>query len=397
MVEKIKLQGLSFVPGKEPVTDPEGRTLYISAPEITFDSAAKSWQTKNEEINRQIDRRNYQIVVLTSYQDDVTGSFYNTLNHGRFRNSPIATTIEQAFPDGETQTILDKEDPEARSIYIVSSILTEKDLERVRRVADHFVNTLGAQFITLVSPFFGYTREDKNVDKDSHYIPSTTNIRAAIGGLKTFVDRMIVIDPHSSATQACAAMFDIPLAPISPWKLMIDELKKRIEINPENSVVVRPDKGRNLATTRIGEYLSIPPVSFDKVRISGQSVFFYKLSEEEKTLVKGKNCIIYDDEASTMGTIYTLAEALTEYEAKSLAVCLVHCKFTPGWERRIRHSLFSEILGTDSRQPIGNIRIAENIKIISLEPLLKQLIEADIEGSNYWRNEQFRPMILQEK
>jgi len=397
MVERINPQKFSFTPGKEPVTDSKGRTVYIRAPEITFDSAVKFWQAKNKEIHHLIDRKNFQIVVLTPYQGDVAGEFYKTQKHGYFGISPVATTIEQAFPDGETQTIIDKENLEAQSIYIVSSILTEKDLERVKRVADHFVNTLGARFITLVCPFFGYTREDKNINKDGCYVPSTTNIRAAIGGLKAFVDRMIVIEPHSSATQACAAMFGIPLAPISPWKLIMDELKKRVEIIPEKFVVVQPDKGRNLAATRIGQYLQIPSVSFDKIRLSGQAVTVYELSEGEKSIVKGKHCLIYDDEASTMGTVYTLAEALSGYGAKSLAVCLVHCKFTPGWETKIKHPLFSIIMGTNSRQPIGNINIAKNIKIISLEPLLRQLIGADIEGVNYWQDELFRPMILQEK
>ena len=96
-----------------------------------------------------------------------------------------------------------------------------------------------------------------------------------------------------------------------------------------------------------------------------------------------------------MGTIHAITEALQGYGAKSLAVCLVHCKFTPGWENKIKHPLFSIILGTDSRQPIGNINIAESIEIVSLEPLLRQIIEADIKGVNFWKDLQFKKMILQ--
>ena len=125
---------------------------------------------------------------------------------------------------------------------------------------------------------------------------------------------------------------------------MIDSLSKKIKIDLKNYVVIRPDKGRNLSAIRIQEHLKIPSVSFEKVRVSGQAVTLYELSEEEKKLVINKNCIIYDDEASTMGTIYSLAEALKGYQAKSLAVCLVHCVFAPGWETKIKHPLFSASL-----------------------------------------------------
>jgi len=98
-----------------------------------------------------------------------------------------------------------------------------------------------------------------------------------------------------------------------------------------------------------------------------------------------------------MGTIYALAEALKGYGAKSLAISLVHCKFTPGWENKIKHPLFSLVLGTDSRQPIGNINIADNIELISLAPLVRELIEADIKGVNFWKDKKFKDLILQEE
>lgn len=389
---------LFFTRGKKPVKDKIGRTLFTHAPEITYEFSSDFWQSKNNEINRKIKRTSAQVVVLTPHQDDVTHVIYKSLKHRPLCRFPVATTVEQVFPDGEELKILiDDEAPKAKSIYIVASISSERDFGRVRKVADHYKNTLTAKFVTLICPYLGSTREDKNITSRGEYEPSVTSVRAEIGGLSPFIDRMIIIEPHSGATQACAAMFGIPLAPISPWKLMIEELTKKVKINPRDTVVVRPDSGRNLAAIRIGQYLKIPSVSFDKIRLSGQAVTVYELSEREKSIVKDKHCLIYDDEASTMGTVYALAEALLGYGAKSLIVCLVHCKFTPGWETRMKHPLFSTILGTDSRQPIGNINIADNIELISLEPILRQLIEADIRGVNFWRDKQFKPMILQEK
>lgn len=389
---------LVYLKDKKPIKDEFGRTLFFHAPELTYKFSSDFWQNKNKEINQRIKKRNNaQVVVLTPHQNDVTHEVYKSLKHHSLGKYPVATTVEQGFPDGELKILIDNEAIKAQSIYIVASILNERDFSRVKKVADHYKNTLNAKFITLICPYLGSTREDKNITPQDGYEPSVTSVRAEIGGLSPFIDRMMVIEPHSSAAQACAAQFGIPLAPISPWKLVIEELLKRIKVNPENAVVVRPDKGRNLAAVHIGGFLKIPFISFDKVRVSGQAVSLYELSDEEKNLVKAKTCLLYDDEASTMGTIYALAEALKGYGAKSLAISLVHCKFTPGWENKIKHPLFSLVLGTDSRQPIGNINIADNIELISLAPLVRELIEADIKGVNFWKDKKFKDLILQEE
>ena len=396
MINPVKMRPY-YVKDKKPVKDEFGRNLFTRAPQLTYEFSSKFWQQKNNEIDRQINKSNTQVVVLTSHPSDVTHVIYETLKQHPIGKYAVSTTIEQEFPDGELKILIDDEATKAQSVYIVASILNERDFSRVKKIADHYKNTLNAKFITLICSYLGSTREDKNVTTKGDYEPSVTSIRAEIGGLSSFIDKMIVIEPHSFATQACAAFFGIPLAPISPWKFMIEQLSKKIKINSENFLVVRPDKGRNLAAARIGEYLNLPFVSFDKVRVSGQAVTLFELSDDEKKLVKGKICIIYDDEASTMGTIFALAEALKGYGAKTSAVCLVHCKFTSGWETKIKHPLFSLVLGTDSRQPIGNINIADNIEIVSLGSLIIELIKADIRGVNFWTDKNFKGMILQEE
>ena len=256
---------LCYTKDKKPTKDKFGRKLFVRAPEITYQFSSKAWQKKNKEINSSINRSNAQIVVLTPHQDDATHKIYKKLKHQKIGKYPVATTVEQEFPDGELKILIENEASHGQSIYIVASILNERDFSRVRKIADHYKNTLNAKLITLVCPYLGSTREDKNVNPKGEYEPSVTSIRAEIGGLSPFIDRMIVIEPHSSATQACAAYFGIPLAPISPWKLMVEELSKKISISSRNTVFVRPDKGRNLAATHIGEFLKIP---FSRVNCS---------------------------------------------------------------------------------------------------------------------------------
>lgn len=377
-----------------------GRQLFEHAEELPFSWSEDFWERKNKEM-ASIARQNCQIVVIRPNSNDVTGPLHQSLTENPLGKFPVAITTEQPFPDGETDTSIDNEAVGAQSVYLVASILNAKDLFQVAGVADHYKITLNAKFVTLVCPFLAFTRKDKNVTPDGAYEPNVTSARTGIVMLSRSIDRMIVVEPHSSATQYFAAQFGIPLAPISPLELMANTLRQRMEqkeirLNQENAVVIRPDSGRNLAAKRIGEHLRLPHVSFDKHRTSDGTVDFGELSEEDQELVRGRIGICYDDEASTMGTLYTLADKLQSYGLRALAVCIAHCKFTPGWEKRIEHPLFSIVIGTDSRQPIGNIRTASNIEIISLEPFLRQVIAADIKGINFWKDSRFKNMLIQE-
>lgn len=387
----------------------EDRWVFSRALELTRQCAAKMWVETNQSMEKSLDRSEAQIMVLTPHLKDVTPKFLNSLKEDPLGKYPVATTLEQEFPDGELDLRIINEAAQAQSLYIVASILNERDFSRVRKVADHYKDTLNACCVTLLSPFLSSTRQDKNIELDGRYRPSTLNIRAELRGLAGVVDRMVVIEPHSSATQAFAAEFGIPLLSLSPWKLMTDHLKQtgisvkengkeqKIEINPQSAVGIRPDRGRIQAAKRIGQYLGLPSVSFDKVRISGQEVDVYELPKEERELVRDRIGLIYDDEISTMGTIYALAGSLERYQAKALVVCVAHGKFTPGWETRIGHPLIKTVLCTDSREPIGNVALNEKIQVVSLAPLLRQIIAADIKGVNFWASPEFQNMILQEE
>lgn len=260
-------------------------------------------------------------------------------------------------------------------------------------MADHYRHALNAQMVTLAATFIGGGRSDKNVKKDGSYVSKTINIRAEIGALAPFVDRMMGFEPHSSATQAYAAKFGVPFAPLSPWQYLINILRSRADIVPD--VIVRPDIGRNLAAVRIGKHLGLLSVSFLKSR-DETGVEIYELPPEDQELVRGRVGVLYDDEADSVETLEKIANANLRYGMKALYACIVHPKFTGGWRERLEHPLLKGVFVTDSRPPIGNVGLLEKIEIVSLAPLLREIIEADIEGVNFWQDEKFRHMILQE-
>lgn len=407
----MPFEGLRYQPNpqKEPVFE-GGNRVYRSAPEITWSSAAEAWSNANSQIDARITRKNAQIIVFSSHQQDVTVPFYRSLLQNNLVEAQTAIMVEQCHPDNEVLMLSKNElgkSSGVKSVYIVASLSNRYDWNKVRAVADHYKTDLGVPYVTLVASYIP-SREDKNVDSTGQYRPNMVNLRTEIKANAGIIDRMMVIEPHSSATQYFAAEAGIPLVPISPWKILTDYLIKqgvqlpnsseRISLNPDNAVVIRPDKGRNIAATRISRHTHFPSVSFEKLRQSGTNVMVYDLKDTDKALIQGRIGLLYDDEASTVGTMRTIADVLMKNNALALAACLVHCKFTGEWYTNMAHPLLTTIIGTDSRTPIGNINMTmrNNIDIFSLTDLLRDLIAADLKGINFWNDPAYRSMILQQ-
>jgi len=83
---------------------------------------------------------------------------------------------------------------------------------------------------------------------------------------------MIVVEPHSSATQAFGAKHGLAVAPISPWPVMFEEGRKRgirsrehpedrVRISDFRNIIMGPDIGRNIAATRMSDATRYPLVS----------------------------------------------------------------------------------------------------------------------------------------
>lgn len=394
-----------YITRKTPVRDAQQRLVVAHAPEISYECASCLWQEMNERMDAEIDRTDAQVVILTPHED-VTRKLYDSLQKSPLGKYTVATTEEKRWQDNSSYVTLKDEAPQAQSVYVVTSMLDEADLLRAIRVASHYKHELNAKYATLIAPYMVGTREDKNVDpKDpnKNYRPNTINLYADLKAISSTFDRMICYEAHSSATQTYAAEMGMPLMSLSVWPVLIDHLKKngviidgkRVYLTPENSVVEGPDKGRNLAAKRIAEDLETLYVSFDKTRHSENNVTVYELAEEDRAKVEDRIATSYDDEVDSMGTMETVANKSHEYGSKKHIAALAHIKFTGEWEDKAQNPVFAAILGTDSRQPIGDISKVDKVKIITLGPLIREVIGADMKGVNFWEDKEFQKMILQ--
>lgn len=396
-----------YIDTTAPVRDRWGRKIFRHAPEIPFDYAAWLWQRSNEKLN-ELGRNNYQVIIL-NHHNDVTQKILteNKANKPYSNKYDLASTQDWIFPDGESVPVILSEAPHAKHLYIVSSILSAKDILKITSVANHYKETLGAKMVTLVCPHLGFARQDKNTNRDGQYESKPITLHAVIDTLSAHIDRFIAIEPHSSSAQSRAAMCGKPFFPVTPFEyLMTKALSKPVNIDgepviltPNNSIIVRPDVGRNIAAKRISARFGFESFSFNKKRVDGGNVELELDNREDQELIKGKVCLGYDDELSTNGTIGKLAKSAERYGARGLVIVAVHGKYTENWETNIATPFITKIYSSDSRPPIGNIKsYIQNgkIEVISIEPVLTQIIQADIEGTNFWLDPEYRNMILQE-
>jgi len=387
-----------------PKRDDQGRIVYRHATEIPYPTGAMLWQQRINELKILGADSSYQVVVIPT--NNLTKNISRSKEHPFSGKNPVAVARIKSFPDNEDLVGIESEVPGVKHAIIVSSPQNYVDLFHIMQAASHYKESLGTEHITLFAPFLATTRQDKNCDsKTGEYKPVSINVHATIAALSTYIDSFMVIEPHSFATQTAAAEIGKPLLPITPWKYLMDivlgkeiSIKgKSVVLTRDNTVAVRPDKGRNIAASRMSNNYGLEHVSFDKKRLSPTETEL-SLSLEDQQTVKGKICAVYDDEFNTNETLGGIAVRLEEYGALGLIAVGVHGKFTGNWQDHVENPEIKKIFVTDSRQPIGNIEPYINsgkIETVSLQGLIYQILEADAKGINFWTDPNFSHMVLQ--
>jgi len=387
-----------------PKIDNLGRIIYDHAQEIPYSEGASRWQERINQIELTGGNSSHQVVVIPT--NDLTEKLSHLDSYPFADKYPVAIAKVGKFPDTEDLDRVENEVPGVKHITIIASPTTYADLFHIAQTADHYKEVLNTNHVTLFVPYLMTTRQDKNINsRTGEYEPVSINIHSTINALSGSIDSFIVMEPHSFATQTEAAKRNRALFPVTPWRFLMNEATRRtVKIDgkkfwftKENTLNVRPDIGRNIAATRSADYYGLEHISFDKKRISPTKTDL-SLSVEDQKRVKDMMCVVYDDELETCGTIGTMAEKLTEYQAMGLVIVAVHGKFTGEWKKNIASPMIRKIFISDSFKPIGNIEPyikSGKIEVISLTKNIKEIIEADLKGVNFWLDPNYSHMVLQ--
>jgi len=227
-----------------------------------------------------------------------------------------------------------------------------------------------AERITVVTPFYGYARQDK---KHSGREPITARLMANLFRAAG-ADRLMAVDLHTAQIQG---FFDGPVDHLFALPLLSDYVARRVD--PERITVVAPDAGRVRVAERWTDVLNSPLAIIHKRRdplVANQVKVFQVVGD-----VRDRVCVIVDDMIDTGGTVVKAADTLFEQGAADVIVAATHGVLSDPATERIENSGISEVVVTNTL-PIPPEHRGDKLTVLSIAPLLAQAVyEVFTDGS----------------
>ncbi len=237
------------------------------------------------------------------------------------------------FSDGEILPLF-QESVRDEDVFFVQTTNNSDNIMETLLVIDAAKRS-GCKSFTLVSPFQGYSRQDK-----------TDHLRSSIGSkmladilVSAGMSRIITIDLHASAIQG---FYNVPVIHLNGNKIFIDYIK---ENHIQDLTIVAPDQG---AVKRASDFCkAFPDATFamiNKKRIKPNEIHSMELVGD----VNGRNVVIVDDMADTLGTMCKAAELLIDKGAKSVRCIATHGILSGKAFENLYNSQITELLVSDS-------------------------------------------------
>jgi len=218
-----------------------------------------------------------------------------------------------------------------------------------------------ARRITAVLPYFGYARQDR---KPGPRTPISAKLVANLI-TRAGADRVLTVDLHAGQIQG---FFDIPTDNLFAAPVMVRDIQAKLDLS--NVMVVSPDVGGVIRARALAKRINAPLSIVDKRRErAGESEVMNIIGE-----VRGKSCILVDDIVDSGGTLCNAAEALLAAGALDVRAYITHGVLSGGAVARISASKLAELVVTDTIQPTEAVRVAKNIRVISIAPLIGEAI-----------------------
>lgn len=218
-----------------------------------------------------------------------------------------------------------------------------------------------AKRITTVIPYFGYARQDR---KPAARTPISAKLVANLI-TQAGADRVLTVDLHAGQIQG---FFDIPTDNLFGAPVMVRDIKERMDT--KNCMVVSPDVGGVVRARALAKRIDAQLAIVDKRRErAGESEVMNIIGE-----VEGRSCILVDDIVDSGGTLCNAAEALLNNGAKEVYAYITHGVLSGGAVARIAASKLKELVITDSILPTEAVKVARNIRVISIAPLMAEAI-----------------------
>ena len=272
-------------------------------------------------------------------------------------NSFKSLKIER-FSDGEILPCF-RESVRDEDVFFINSTNSSDLIIETLLVVDA-AKRAGCRSFTLIAPYQSYSRQDK-----------TDHLRSSIGARmmadvleKAGVTRVMTIDLHASAIQG---FYNIPVIHLNGNKVFIEYIRS---LNLDNLCIVAPDQG---AVKRASDFCKAFPEAvfamINKKRIKPNEVHSMELVGD----VAGKNVIVVDDMADTMGTMRKATELLILNGASSVRCVATHGILSGSAMTNLSESKITELIVSDT---IESDNVNDKLKYASCAKLVANSLVA---------------------
>ncbi len=220
-----------------------------------------------------------------------------------------------------------------------------------------------AKRITVVTPFFGYARQDK---KSHGREPISARLMADLFAAAG-ADRLMAVDLHTAQIQG---FFDGPVDHLFALPILASYIEGRLDVS--RVTVVAPDAGRVRVCERWTDRLGSPLAIIHKRRdpdVAHQVAVLEVVGD-----VAGRTCIVVDDMIDTGSTITKAAEALFAQGAAQVIVAATHGVLSGAAVDELKNSRIGEVIVT-STLPIPPEKRFDKLTVLSIAPLLARAIQ----------------------
>ena len=220
-----------------------------------------------------------------------------------------------------------------------------------------------AKRITVVMPFWGYSRQDK---KHRGREPISARLIADMFKVAG-ADRIMTVDLHTAQIQG---FFDGPVDHLFAMPVLAEHVRRVYA--EQDLIVVSPDSGRVRLAERWAESLGGTPVAFiHKTRDPGRP----NESRANRVVgeIQGRLCVVIDDMIDTGGTIAKAAQALLAQGAKDVVVAATHGVLSGQARERLATCGAREVIFTDTL-PIPDEKRFPTMSVLPIAPLLAEAI-----------------------
>src|SRR5918993_613321 len=278
-----------------------------------------------------------------------------------YLKTPLTKAVVRRFADMEIFVEIQENVRGADCFIIQSTSFPANDHLMELLIITDALRRSSARRITAVIPYFGYARQDRKAG------PRTPISAKLVANLITEagVDRVMTLDLHAGQIQG---FFDIPTDNLFAAPVMVRDVKERLD--GRDRVVISPDVGGVVRARALAKRIDAPIAIVDKRRERpGESEVMNIVGEGA-----GRSCILVDDIVDSGGTLVNAADALLAEGAKDVYAYITHAVLSGGAVSRVASSRLKELVITDSIQPTEAVRVARNIRVVTIAPLIGEAI-----------------------